>query len=283
MHIALSTLVENTAGWLGFLGEWGLSILVEVDDTTILVDMGRTDVAARNAHKMKIDLEKIDKAMFSHGHMDHTGGLIALLKSRDRARTPMEVIAHPDVWSLKYSRSADGNYYDYAGIPYARKLAESLGAEFKMSSEPHWITDKIVVSGEVPMLTEFEAIDEGLYEETESGYIRDPLRDDQSLFIVSDKGLILICGCAHRGIVNTIRHAQKLTGCDEVHAIVGGIHLFRASQDRVIKTLDEFKRLDVQRIGVSHCTGPSAGSFLAGELGNRFFFNQAGTRTEFKL
>ena len=95
--------------------------------------------------------------------------------------------------------------------------------------------------------------------------------------------LIIISGCAHRGIVNTITHARKLTGCDDVYAIVGGIHLFSASERRVRLTLGEIIRLDVQRVGVSHCTGPSASAFLAQELGDRFFFNQAGTITEFDV
>ncbi|MBW1819310.1 MAG: MBL fold metallo-hydrolase [Deltaproteobacteria bacterium] len=283
MHIRLSTLAENSASWLGLLAEWGLSILVETDDATVLVDTGRSNVAAYNARIMKVDLEKIDKIMFSHGHEDHTGGLVDLLRLRDMPEIPVEVIAHPDAWAPKYWRSPDGNRYNYIGIPYARKLAESLGASFRLTPDPVWITDRIVTSGEVPMLTDFEEIDASACVETDDGYAGDLLRDDQSLFITSDKGLILVCGCAHRGIVNTIRRAQDLTGSDDVYAIVGGIHLFGASERRVRLTLDEIKRLDVQRIGVSHCTGPSASAFLAHELGNRFFFNQAGTCTEFDV
>ena len=152
-----------------------------------------------------------------------------------------------------------------------------------MTPEPVWITDRIVTSGEIPMLTDFEEIDANACVETDDGYAHDPLRDDQSLFINSDKGLIIVAGCAHRGIVNTIRRAQELTGCDDVYAIVGGIHLFGASERRVRLTLEEIKRLDVQRIGVSHCTGPSASAFLAQALGGRFFFNHAGTVSEFDV
>ena len=119
-----------------------------------------------------------------------------------------------------------------------------------------WITDRIVTSGEIPMLTDYEKIDAGACIQTEDGYDADPLKDDQSLFIASDKGLIIVCGCAHRGIVNTVNHARKLTGCNAVYAIVGGIHLFSASDRRVRLTLEEVKHLNVQRIGVSHCTRP---------------------------
>jgi len=280
MHVRLSTLAENSAGKLGMLAEWGLSILVETDDVTILVDTGRSMVAAHNARVMGVKIKSIDKILFSHGHHDHTGGLVDLLKFDDVSGTPVEVIAHPDVWAPKFWRSENESSYRYAGIPFARKLAESLGASFHLTPEPVWITDRIVTSGEIPMLNDYEEIDAGAFVQTDDGYDADPLKDDQSLFIKSDKGLIIVFGCAHRGIVNTINHAQKITGCNDVYAIVGGIHLFSASQRRVQLTLEKIKDLDVQRIGVSHCTGPSASAFLAHELGDRFFFNQAGTITE---
>jgi 7,8-dihydropterin-6-yl-methyl-4-(beta-D-ribofuranosyl)aminobenzene 5'-phosphate synthase len=283
MHIRLSTLAENSASWLGLLAEWGLSILVETDDVTILVDTGLSMVAAHNARIMGVKIKSVDKILFSHGHQDHTGGLVDLLKLDDISEIPVEVIAHPDVWAPKFWRSGNGSRYHYVGIPYARKLVESLGASFHLTPEPVWITDRIVTSGEIPMLTDFEEIDANACVETEDGYVHDPLRDDQSLFIKSDKGLIILAGCAHRGIVNTIRRAQDLTGCDDVYAIVGGIHLFGASERRVRLTLEEIKRLDVQRIGVSHCTGPSASALLAQELGDRFFFNHAGTVSEFDV
>lgn len=283
MHIRFSTIAENSVSWLGLLAEWGLSILVETDDTSVLVDTGRSMVAAHNARIMGTDVKKIDKIMFSHGHEDHTGGLVDLLRLRSMLEAPLEVIAHPDVWAPKYWRSSDGSRHGYIGIPYARKLAESLGASFRLTPEPVWITDRIVTSGEVPMLNDFEEIDANACVQTDAGYAADPLNDDQSLFIKSDKGLIIVAGCAHRGIVNTMKHAQKITGCHDVYAIIGGIHLFGASQHRIQLTVEEIKRLDVQRIGVSHCTGPSASARLAHELGDRFFFNQAGTCTEFDV
>jgi len=280
MHIRISTIAENSASWLGFLAEWGISVLLEVDDTSVLLDTGRSIVAAHNALLMDIDLKQIDTIVFSHGHEDHTGGLVNLLKLR---KTPIEIIAHPDVWAEKYWRASEGDRYDYIGIPYARELAESLGASFRLSEEPVWITEKIVTSGEIPMITDYEMIDTSACVKTDSGFSQDPLRDDLSLFIKSDKGLIVVAGCAHRGIINTLTHAQKLTGCEDIYSVIGGIHLFGATDERLRRTIEEFKRLNVQRIGVSHCTGPYAGGVLSQEFGDRFFFNQAGTCTAFDV
>ena len=280
MNIHISTIAENSASWLGFLAEWGLSILVEADGTSILLDTGTSIVAAHNALVMDIDLRQIDTIVFSHGHEDHTGGLLHLLKIR---KTPIEVIAHPDVWAEKYWQASDEDRYDYVGIPYPRELAESLGASFRLSKEPVWITEKIVTSGEIPMTTDYETIDTSACVKTDTGFSPDPLRDDLSLFIKSDKGLVVVAGCAHRGIINTLMHAQKITGCEDIYSVIGGIHLFGASDERLQRTIEEFRRLHIQKIGVSHCTGPSAGALLAQEFGDRFFFNLAGTCTVFDL
>jgi 7,8-dihydropterin-6-yl-methyl-4-(beta-D-ribofuranosyl)aminobenzene 5'-phosphate synthase len=280
MQIRISTLAENSASWLKLLAEWGLSILVEMDDITVLVDTGASGVAAHNARAMGIDMKSVDKILFSHGHIDHVGGLLELLEMR---KNPVEVIAHPDVWAPKYWQSTDGSKNMHVGIPYQKELAESMGASFNLTKEPVWLTENMVTSGEVPMVTDYEAIDAGACVKSIDGLIPDPLWDDQSLFIKSERGLLIISGCAHRGIVNTLLHAQNLTGCKEIYAVIGGTHLVGASDQRIEQTIEEFKRLDIQKIGVSHCTGPVGCMRLAQAFGDRFFFNLAGTCTTLEL
>jgi 7,8-dihydropterin-6-yl-methyl-4-(beta-D-ribofuranosyl)aminobenzene 5'-phosphate synthase len=128
------------------------------------------------------------------------------------------------------------------------------------------------------MLTEYEKSDPTLYVKEKDGFKPDPLWDDQALFIRSEKGLIIILGCAHRGIINTIRHAQKLTGVKPVYAILGGTHLISASPERMDLTIAELSSLGIQRLGVSHCTGLAASAMLARTFRDAFFFNNAGTR-----
>ncbi|MBN1856612.1 MAG: MBL fold metallo-hydrolase [Dehalococcoidia bacterium] len=276
MKIRISTLAENTASWVDLLGEWGLSILVDTGDQRILLDTGSSDVTVRNAAAMGVDLSTIDKIVLSHGHFDHTGGLLPVLEAMKKR---VEIIGHPDIWGDKYHQD-ENKELRYIGIPFTRESMELAGASFRVSSEPVWITDEIVMSGEVPMVTEYETIDESLYVREAEELIPDPLRDDQSLFLKSDKGLVVILGCAHRGIVNTLRHATKVTGIDSIHTVVGGTHLGLASEEHVRAAVSELRGFGIQRLGVSHCTGLRVACLLAHEFGDKFFFNNAGTVTD---
>lgn len=273
MSIQITTLSENTAHTTRLLAEWGLSILVEADGHRILLDTGSSFSAAYNAIALGVDLSQIDKIVFSHGHFDHTGGLLHILKMMKRQT---EVIAHPDIWAAKYGRRP-GEKEQYAGVPFPKEAAESSGASFKLTREPVWISENIVTSGEIPMLTEYEEIDPILYIKEKGELKPDPLWDDQALFIKCEKGLIIILGCAHRGVINTIKHAQKLTGIESIYAVIGGTHLVRASPQRMDLTIAELLSFGIQRLGACHCTGLAASAILAQTFGEAFFFNNAGT------
>jgi 7,8-dihydropterin-6-yl-methyl-4-(beta-D-ribofuranosyl)aminobenzene 5'-phosphate synthase len=276
MSTQITTLSENTAGRLNLLAERGLSILIEADDHKILLDTGLSFSAAYNAITLGIDLSQIGKIVLSHGHFDHTGGLLHILKM---IKSKVEVIAHPDIWALKYAKHPEGAV-EYIGVPFPKEAAETLGASFNLTKEPVWIGENIVTSGEIPMITEYEKIGPVLYVE-EKGILKpDPLWDDQALFLKSEKGLIIILGCAHRGIINTIKHAQKLTGVKAVYAVIGGTHLVGASPQRMDLTITELLSLGIQKLGLCHCTGLPASAILARMFGEAFFFNNAGTRID---
>jgi len=272
MQIKLTTLSENTAGSVGLLAEWGISILVEVDGYKVLLDTGLDISAAYNAAILGIELSAVDRIVLSHGHRDHTGGLRHVLNAM---RKRIEVIAHPDIWAAKYSRTFS-EQEQYAGIPFAREALENWGASFSLTKEPVWITDNIVTTGEIPMHTEYEKIDRELLVK-EGGELRpDPLRDDQALIIKTQMGLVVVLGCGHRGMINTVHHARKVTGVEQIRMVVGGTHLFTASRERIDLTIAELKRLGIQKIGVSHCTGMPAAARLFQEFGDNFFFNNTG-------
>jgi len=250
MKTVITTLSENTASRAGLLAEHGISILVETETASILLDTGQTTSVSHNADNLGVDLSKIDKIVLSHGHHDHTGGLQSVLRKMN------------------------------AGIPFQRLELENLGARFNMTRNPVKITDNIMTTGEIPMVTDFEQIDPYLVVKEGNDYKPDTLMDDQALIVNTGSEIVVILGCAHHGIINTLYHAQQLTGVKQIHMVVGGCHLIGSSEERIWQTIAALKDLGVQRIGVSHCTGMQAAVIMAHEFGDSFFFNNAGTRIE---
>jgi 7,8-dihydropterin-6-yl-methyl-4-(beta-D-ribofuranosyl)aminobenzene 5'-phosphate synthase len=273
MEIKITTLSENTAE-LGFLAEWGLSMFIEADGLNVLFDTGAGTAAVHNAQLFGIDLATVDKIVLSHGHRDHTGGLREVLM---RMKKNVEIIAHPDIWAAKYSRRGK-NREQFSGLPFRRELLENLGARFNMTREPVHLIDRFLTTGEIPMLSDYEEIDSGLFDKETGEMLPDELADDLALVIDTEYGLVVILGCAHRGVVNTLKHAQKLTGKELIYAAIGGTHLLNAPRERWKKTVADLRKMGVQYLGVSHCTGFEASAYLAQEFGERFFLNNSGSR-----
>ncbi len=193
--LQITTLSENTAGLGNLLGERGLSILIETDGLSILFDTGRSISASHNANLLDIDLSRINKIVLSHGHSDHTGGLKEVLR-RIGKRT--EIIAHPDIWAVKYSRR-QGEEERYIGIPFHRQTLESLGARFNLTKEPVRITGNIMTTGEIPMTTDYEEIEPYLQVKEGDSFKPDKLLDDQALIINTEPGLVVISGLCPPG------------------------------------------------------------------------------------
>ena len=282
MMVRITTLSENaaTVGLHNILAEWGLSILIETDGASVLLDTGASISVCHNADTLGIDLANIDKLVLSHSHADHTGGLREVLCRMDT--NGIEIIAHPHVWSLRYVRRPD-KPDRFSGIPFQRPELESLGARFNLTKEPVRIAENIMTTGEIPMATSFEEITlnngERVRQEDES-WIADEILDDQGVVITTEHGLVVVTGCAHRGIINALYHARKISGVQTIYAVIGGAHLIDASEERIKQTLHALKALNVQKVGLCHCTGMHSISILAYELGDRFFFNNAGTQIE---
>ena len=272
MEIKITTLTENTANY-GFLAEWGLSILVEVDGYRVLVDTGRSFSTVYNAQLLGIDLATVDRIVISHGHADHTGGLRKVLERSGEK----QILGHPDIWASKYVKRSEEKEL-YAGIPHSREELESCGARFKLVREPVHITERVMTTGVIPMISGYEEIENNILVKRAGKLHPDPLADDLALIIDTDFGLVVILGCAHRGIVNTLRHAQNITGNRLVYAAIGGTHLFRASEERIDRTIKDLREMGIQRLGASHCTGFRASSRLAQEFEDIFFLNNAGTQ-----
>ncbi len=277
--LRITTLGENTSSGRGLLGEWGLSVLVETGQGAYLLDAGAGSSTASNADALGLELSGVQTIVLSHGHHDHTGGLRALLPRM--GGEGVRVVAHPGIWAEKYSRNRETGKVRYAGIPYRRQELESLGARFELSTRPTWLEADVTAGGEEPMSTDFEPVASNLLVRAPEGLVTDTMADDQSLYIRTDRGLVIVLGCAHRGVVNILRHARQLMATERVHMVIGGSHLYSASVEQLDATVAALRQMQVEWLGLSHCTGLKAAVRLSREFQERFFFNNAGTVIRF--
>jgi 7,8-dihydropterin-6-yl-methyl-4-(beta-D-ribofuranosyl)aminobenzene 5'-phosphate synthase len=276
MLIKITTLSDNTAAMRrGLLAEHGFSVYLESKDTRLLFDTGQSISAAHNAKLLGIDLAAVPVAL-SHGHYDHAGGLAGILEKTG----PRKVFCHPDVFSAKYAEM--NGMIRPIGIPESREDLERLGADFDISKQARQIRKGIWLTGEIPRITDYEMPENYLLVMDPIKRV-DPLQDDQALVLETKKGLLIILGCAHAGLINTIEHAKKITGKEEIAGIVGGTHLGFPGGDksagniRLNKTIQALKGYDIRLLAVSHCTGQEAAATFFKEFGDRFVFNNAGT------
>jgi 7,8-dihydropterin-6-yl-methyl-4-(beta-D-ribofuranosyl)aminobenzene 5'-phosphate synthase len=276
MTLRITALNDNTAGMGNYLAEWGLSLLVESGKSSILLDAGTDSSVVHNAETAGIDLSIVDKIVLSHGHGDHTGGLRNVLR---KMKKEIEIIAHPAVWQAKYDKR-EGKAARFIGIPFRQEELENLGASFRMSREPVKITEDIVTSGEVPMVNSFETVDRFLFIKEGQSWQPDLVIDDLALVIKLEPGLVILPGCAHRGIINTIHRAQEITGVRDIYAVIGGSHLIGVTEERLWQTIAALKEMNIQKLGLCHCTDLPAISLLAQEFQGNYIFIKAGTQIE---
>ena len=277
MKTRLTILCENSVGVpFDVLGEHGFSCFVETDSGNYLFDTGQGYTITRNSLTLKKDLSSIEAIMISHGHYDHTGGLPAVLKQKG----PVDVYGHNDMFARRIW-SKEGITRDI-GIPFRRSYLESLGAQFKLGSDLVEIGPGIYLTGEIPRESSFEKGDDAMTLIAENGQEvhPDPLHDDLSMLVKTDKGIIIVLGCAHAGMINIINYAIDKLQTDQIFAVIGGTHLGFATDEQFEETLKVVDSYNIAHIGVSHCTGLEKASMLHARLGERFFFGTVGAVLE---
>jgi len=268
------------------LAEHGLSLLVTVksggESHTILFDCGYTKVGVpHNMEILGLDLGQIEAIVISHGHMDHTGALYPIVKSLGKS---IPLIVHPDAFiAQRFFGLDDGRKLKFPQT-LIREDMESAGIQIAEKSSPSLLADgMILVTGEVERVTEFEKGLPNASLERDGKIEPDPIRDDQALAInLKEKGLVVISGCAHSGIINTVFYAKKITGIDRIHAVLGGFHLSGPVFEPIIeKTITEFKKIKPEVIIPMHCTGWEAIKRFSQEFPSSFILNSVGTKISF--
>ncbi len=276
MNFRITVLCENSVGPLsGTLGEHGFSALIEPSDgDPLLFDTGQGLTLLHNARRMNKDLSGVRQVVISHGHYDHAGGLKPLLAECGAK----QVFCHPSVFSPRFRGKDTGKCYPI-GIPVGREELEEAGALFDFSKEFRAIAPGMYLTGEVPRVTDFETGDQGIYRDR-TGQDLDITPDDQSLVLETGKGLVLILGCCHAGLINTLEHVAYMTGRRDIYAVIGGTHLGFCSHEQIDKTVDALRILGIKKLAASHCTGFAASARLSRELPKEFQVAMVGYSVE---
>jgi 7,8-dihydropterin-6-yl-methyl-4-(beta-D-ribofuranosyl)aminobenzene 5'-phosphate synthase len=250
----LTVLVDNnTLIDRYFYGEPAVSYFIEDGDKKILFDVGYSDAFIKNAQKMKIDLLDIDFIVLSHGHLDHTWGLVPLVQLYTEAeiekinhRKPI-LVAHPLIFS---TRTING-LKEIGSIISKEKLANHFKLE--LTKDPVWLTERLVFLGQIERTNEFEA-KSPIGKIVGSNLDDDYLMDDSALAYKSKSGLVIITGCSHAGICNIVEYAKKICEENRVIDIIGGFHLLNPSKEQLQGTLHYMKELKPEKVHACHCT-----------------------------
>jgi 7,8-dihydropterin-6-yl-methyl-4-(beta-D-ribofuranosyl)aminobenzene 5'-phosphate synthase len=243
-----------------FWGEHGLAFLIETErGAMLLFDTGRSGtVLLHNLELLGVEPEAINALAISHAHYDHTGGLPVLLDQV--AGIPL--YAHPDLFRERFSRREE---LKSVGLPLEREALEQR-LTFQLSAEPAEILPGVWTTGEITDRVEPEGRSPHHLVHGAEGWEPDPYRDDMALVLETGKGLVVLCGCCHAGLLNTLAHVRRTFGVD-ITAVAGGTHLLQADQAHLRRVIEVLRELGVPRLYLNHCTGQRAYVTLAQAFG----------------
>lgn len=295
MELRITTLIENEPDVNGNLAyEHGLSLFIEFDGKKLLFDTGQTGDFLENAKKLGKKPEEADAIFVSHGHYDHSGGvpgLLTYLKERCSAcaegncERKIPLYVGEEFFAPKYKKLPEGTWH-YNGNPFSEA---DLGADFiclhKLTADMTHITDKIIVFKNFRKGTHYERTNPKFYTAKdckeavktahEQQLVQDEFAEEIALGLVTSKGLVVIVGCSHVGIVNILQTITDRTGLP-IYSVLGGTHLVEADADRLQRTAEDFLRLGLKEVAVSHCTGEQGVALLKSEFETGFIRNHTG-------
>lgn len=234
----------------------------------------RTELSGSNAQRMGLDLTEIECIILSHGHYDHCGGLLAILRAINR---DLPIIVHEDMFKTRGVANLDGTIRRHPEFPREDKVRP---ARYIKTKDPYPVANSaILVTGEIQRKTQFE---KGLTQHrvfVDGEWQPDPwIWDDRAVVVnIRKKGLLVLAGCSHAGIVNTMHYAQQITGIDSIFAVIGGFHLAgKDCESRINQTVEELKLLDPKLVVPCHCTGWRAAYSISEAMPQAFVWNSVG-------
>lgn len=278
MQFKITTLVENTVPIMSgrkLIGEHGLSFLIETRGHRILFDTGQYMALENNARVLNAKLKAIDTVILSHGHYDHTGGLKHLLNCNSH----FSLYAHPHVFARKLMKRK-GRYRE-VGNPASKNDLVKKGVKLILDAAPVEITPRIMTTGEIPLESGFESVAKGFYVDKDGRKVPDALADDLAVILKTPKGPVVVLGCCHRGVINTLRHVQNIVSEKSIYAVMGGLHLVKTTGKKLETIVQHLKRFNLQKIVVGHCTGDSAIQALCNQFKDKVILNTVGNVISF--
>ena len=269
-----------------FLAEHGFSAVIKYVKKeavrAIVFDFGLAwDIAARNADTSGVDLTEVEAATLSHGHIDHFGGLAEVAKKINRPG--IEFVVHPSVFRTKRYVTTLTDFKLFQP-QLERQQVETLGFRIIETRNPYPIMDgDVLFLGEIQRKTSFEKGMPNAFYEQDGQETWDPIEDDTGIAInLAGRGLVILSGCSHSGIINTVEHARNVTGADKVHAVIGGFHLSGPFFEPIIdETIRAMKEINPDYVVPTHCTGRKATLAFEKAMPNQFILNMPGTKLTF--
>lgn len=270
--VRLTVLVENSVQGPDLMAEHGWAVWLEAGRTRLLFDTGQSDLLIANARRLGVDLGNVDAVVLSHGHYDHTGGLAAVLA---QARPGTPVYAHPEALQPKFRRGSNG--VRDIGIPAAsRARLQVPGGPFRPVTAPTEIAPGVCLTGPISRRHASETPEPGFCLDP-AGQRDDPLTDDQAVVVRTSGGLVVLLGCAHAGVINTLDQVAAIWPGERLRAVIGGMHLRSAPPTRLAWTTDALRAMDIGQLCPTHCTGAEAVARLWTTFPGHCVFASVGT------
>ena len=290
MHWKLTTLIENHPDQEDrLLCEHGLSVLIEGEGIRVLMDTGQSGAFYENAVNLGANLSDLDYVIFSHAHYDHTGGLLRLVREIGK---PRQVLVGNGFFKICYHEKSDGRM-KFIGNSFDRRMLQELGIPVKEVQEDMMdLGNGLCIHRNFLRNADFDTWNPTFFYQEEDQscgpfgrcmdsltYKPDRFTDEMAISIDTDRGLFVVAGCSHPGIINILTTIEQRTG-KHICGLIGGTHLMEADEKRVRKTIECFKKMNLDLVGVSHCTGEKNIEILRKELGDRFLYNCTGNIIE---